>query len=117
MTPMMSNSAVSDEVHEGESNLLKGTMMKHLFSVILACAVLTSSAIGQTLYDLTKVKFVTSSLVVAVGNSGAILRSGDGGVSWSPVSSPTPYALRGLSFSDASNGWGGGGGNVTRAGT
>ena len=84
---------------------------------MLCVALSNSPAIGQTLYDLTKVKFVTSNVVVAVGNSGVILRSANGGASWSAVASPTPYALRGLCFSDANNGWAVGGGNFTGTGT
>src|ERR1041385_7638746 len=91
--------------------------MRLLYRFGLFCLLLTTSAASQTIYDLTKVKFVTSSVVVAVGNSGAILRSANGGSSWSPVSSPTPYALRGLCFSDANNGWAVGGGNFTGTGT
>ena len=82
-------------------NIVRGYKMRYLYNLSLLWVLLATSAAGQTIYDLTKVKFVTSNVVVAVGNSGAILRSANGGTSWSPVSSPTPYALRGLCFSDA----------------
>src|SRR5215813_7008952 len=50
-----------------------------------------------------------SSTVVAVGTHGTILRTDDGGASWTSQSSGTTQDLRAVSFVDANTGWAVGG--------
>src|SRR5262249_38400098 len=57
-----------------------------------------------------------SNTVVAVGEVGTILRTTDGGATWTPQSSGTTRFLRGVSFADANTGWAvGDGGTILRS--
>src|SRR5713101_8159986 len=53
---------------------------------------------------LFAVAAVDDHTVVAVGEPGTILRTTDGGATWSIQSSPTTSTLRGVSFTDANVG-------------
>jgi hypothetical protein len=48
----------------------------------------------------------------AVGNSGRIIHSGDGGTSWAIQQSPTRENLNAVSFVDSRSGWAGGNGGT-----
>jgi photosystem II stability/assembly factor-like uncharacterized protein len=62
-----------------------------------------------TTQDLSAVSFVNLDDGWAVGASGTILATTDGGVSWSPETSNTTVNLSGVSFVNASDGWAVGG--------
>jgi photosystem II stability/assembly factor-like uncharacterized protein len=50
------------------------------------------------------VSFVDANTGTAVGNYGTILRTRDGGVTWTPQTSGTTNPLYGVSFMDANTG-------------
>ena len=56
---------------------------------------------GNSLYG---VHAVDTSIVIAVGASGTILRTTDGGTTWTPQSSGTIWPLNGVFFTDANTG-------------
>jgi photosystem II stability/assembly factor-like uncharacterized protein len=55
--------------------------------------------------SLNNVRVLGSRTVIAAGAAGAIVRTTDGGDTWSPVNSGTVEALQGFFFSDAATGW------------
>ncbi len=55
--------------------------------------------------DLLSVTFPTETDGWACGRYGTILRTSDGGTTWSPQSSGTTFTLSGISFTDTKNGW------------
>lgn len=63
-------------------------------------------------YDLRDVSFVSATHGWAVGGSGTILRTVDGGATWQTQSSGTSQRLNDVHFVDASNGWAVGDGGV-----
>lgn len=56
------------------------------------------NAVSPTTSTLYSVAFSNQNICVAVGDSGTIVRSIDGGTGWSTVNSPVGDALRGVSF-------------------
>jgi photosystem II stability/assembly factor-like uncharacterized protein len=65
--------------------------------------------------SLLAVSFVDANIGTAVGDSGTILRTSDGGDSWTLQSSGTHAALLGVSFVDANTGTAvGSGGTILR---
>ena len=54
--------------------------------------------------ELFATAVVDANTAVAVGDVGTILRTTDGGATWSPQSSGTTNTLRGVSFTDANTG-------------
>ena len=56
---------------------------------------------GNTLYS---VKFISATVGWAVGDLGTILKTTDGGTTWSSQKSGTTNNLRGIFFTDANNG-------------
>lgn len=58
-----------------------------------------------TLESLVNIHAIDTQTVVAIGSGGTIVRTTDGGATWTPVSSGTTEQLRGLCFADADNGW------------
>ncbi|GAB4324687.1 MAG: hypothetical protein Kow00127_17370 [Bacteroidales bacterium] len=67
--------------------------------------VLVNSGTTKTLYD---VEFVDNQTAIIVGEEGTILRSGDGGSSWSSVNSGTTRALNDVYFVNSTLGFIGG---------
>jgi photosystem II stability/assembly factor-like uncharacterized protein len=55
--------------------------------------------------QINSVCFVNPSTAFAVGESGTILKSTDGGANWTQLSSNTNDYLHGVSFGDVNNGW------------
>ncbi len=53
---------------------------------------------------LNRVSFVDANTGTAVGDFGTILRTTDGGATWTPQTSGTTNSLRGLSFVNANTG-------------
>ena len=57
---------------------------------------------SESFYDVT---FIDENNGWAVGNSGAILRSTDGGLNWVILDYVTDESLKAIDFSDINNGW------------
>jgi len=57
-----------------------------------------------TTANLAAVAFSTATIGVAVGEGGTILRTADGGATWSPVTSPTTNDLRDVAFGGTGQG-------------
>jgi len=72
----------------------------------------TVSPTGRPHHDLFDVASVSPDGFVAVGERGAIFRTGDGGRTWERVDAGTGRALAAVCFPDDSNGW-----TVGQAGT
>jgi photosystem II stability/assembly factor-like uncharacterized protein len=73
--------------------------------LIVACGLFAIQPLfGQTGPTLSGVKFITSTSAAAVGQSGTILRSNDGGVTWYNQPSGTTTSLFGLCYPTSSNG-------------
>ena len=53
---------------------------------------------GPTTQNLRGIAFSDASTWIAVGDAGTILRSSDGGINWTTISSPVTDALRGVSM-------------------
>ena len=54
--------------------------------------------------DLQDVKFISATVGWAVGEDGTIIKTTDGGATWSEQTSPTVQNLEGVSFTDSNNG-------------
>jgi photosystem II stability/assembly factor-like uncharacterized protein len=88
--------------------------MRQIFMFVLSLTLLfTTQTYGQffwaqrssgTTATLFGLSAGSPTLIVAVGDSGTIVRSTDSGLTWSPQSSPTPKRLWAVSFSDENNG-------------
>jgi photosystem II stability/assembly factor-like uncharacterized protein len=65
-----------------------------------------------TMQDLRAIAFTDGSQGWAVGDGGTILRTVDGGASWSVQTSGTMQSLRAVAFGDGSHGWAVGGGGT-----
>jgi hypothetical protein len=59
---------------------------------------------GYTYYNLNDISMTDANNCTAVGNSGLILRTTDGGNNWIQQTSGTSYSLYGVSFYDNNNG-------------
>jgi photosystem II stability/assembly factor-like uncharacterized protein len=86
--------------------------MKAIFFVFFSvlCVTLTSSAQwipqkSNVNVDLIGVRFTSSLKGWVVGQNGTILKTTDGGASWSQISSPAYSILDKVSFADSANGW------------
>lgn len=66
-----------------------------------------------TQQTIRSVSPIDSMKVWAVGDSGVILYTSDGGRNWEKQISNTPYGLNSVSFCDSSNGWAVGYGGIT----
>lgn len=69
---------------------------------------MVAQAAGTTA-DLYGVDFINADDGWAVGNSGTIVATTDGGAEWTAQTSPTTKDLRGVHFVDQSDGWAAGG--------
>jgi photosystem II stability/assembly factor-like uncharacterized protein len=58
-----------------------------------------------TTLDLTVVRALDVNTIVAAGDSGLVLRSADGGESWTTIETPTESRFVYMSFVDAAAGW------------
>src|SRR5215470_14626255 len=98
-------------------DIREGVTMRVLFRVLIfffgITAVRTSSFAQSGWFwqnplpqgnTLRGVATLSPSSTVAVGDFGTILRTTDGGATWTPQFSGTTYRLRGVSFVDANNG-------------
>ncbi|MCF8237785.1 MAG: T9SS type A sorting domain-containing protein [Saprospiraceae bacterium] len=93
------------------SDTLNAIPMKDLFTLCLLLFLQSSTAFGQfesmpspTDQDLRDVLFINPSLAVAVGDSGVIIRSDDGGESWDIVQGADQESLVKVAFFDQVNG-------------
>ena len=78
--------------------------MKHLITFLALVAFFAAGLKAQTTSTLSAIQFVDANTVFASGASGTVLRSDDGGNTWtSQTSSSTDY-LVGLSFSSTTTG-------------
>src|SRR6516162_1608337 len=75
--------------------------MKYMFIVATLMILLSSALNAQT---LSAVKFLDATNVVASGTGGTILRSGNGGATWTTVSSGTTNYLFGIAYPTSTNG-------------
>ncbi len=73
-------------------------------SILLGGTVTLNQVQGQTLNTLSAVQFADQSTVFSVSYAGEVLRSTDGGSSWSILSQPTTQTLLGISMSSATTG-------------
>src|SRR5258706_6273886 len=76
--------------------------MKHLILSIVMLVFFTGLGIAQP--TLSGVQFIDASTATAVGTSGTILRSNDGGVNWFTQPSGTIRYLFAVSFANSSAG-------------
>ncbi|MBI1804777.1 MAG: T9SS type A sorting domain-containing protein [Ignavibacteria bacterium] len=76
-------------------------MKRTMLLVIIALLLTNLQAFSQS---FNAVKFIDASTASAVGTSGAIIRSSDGGSTWSNQSSGVSVTLSGLSFPSAGTG-------------
>jgi photosystem II stability/assembly factor-like uncharacterized protein len=56
-------------------------------------------------YDLNDIHMFSTTTAIAVGNGGKIIRTTDGGTSWTSLSSGTSNSLYRISFLDQNTGW------------
>jgi photosystem II stability/assembly factor-like uncharacterized protein len=86
-------------VYEHHHKKLRGYAMRTLIlPVMLAAALLAVPAPALSQASLSGVQFCGTSMAMAVGQSGTLLRSNDGGVTWSSVHSGVTTYLLALSF-------------------
>jgi photosystem II stability/assembly factor-like uncharacterized protein len=71
--------------------------MVHLFHYLIQSS--------GTVFILNDLDFVDETSGWAVGGSGTIVHTTDGGGTWTTQNSDTPYVLNGVDFMDANNGW------------
>ncbi|HEY6191176.1 MAG TPA: YCF48-related protein [Bacteroidota bacterium] len=76
--------------------------MKHLILTIVMLVLFTGFGIAQP--TLSGVQFIDASSAVAVGTSGTVVRSNDGGVTWFTQQSGTIRYLFSVSFANSSEG-------------
>jgi photosystem II stability/assembly factor-like uncharacterized protein len=91
--------------------------MKYAIMAFLCVLALKLTVHAQTTNTLTAVQFISANTVTAVGNSGTVLRSNDGGVSWSSQSSGTSNNLYSVYFNNSSTGTAVGGNPLFGGGT
>ncbi len=81
-----------------------GIMLAVFF--LLSCAVPMAHSAGQKMkFDLFSASFPTEKDGWACGRLGTILKTSDGGNTWTSQNSGTRYTLSSIFFSDAQNGW------------
>src|SRR6516162_3393398 len=75
--------------------------MKYVISVITLLLLVSAATYGQT---YSAVQFLDANTVIASGTSGTIVKSADGGATWSTLPSGTTNYLFGISFPTSTTG-------------
>jgi photosystem II stability/assembly factor-like uncharacterized protein len=78
--------------------------MKHLITFLSLVAFFAAGLNAQTTSTLSAIQFVDANTVFASGAGGTVLRSDDGGNTWTSLASSSADYLVGLSFSSATTG-------------
>ena len=92
----------------GKSHLLGKTFLQTLFFFLLVTQICFAQWYQQnsgTNKNLYAVQFTDANNGLAVGDSGTVLRTNDGGTSWTPVVTGITDNFTAMYFVDASNGW------------